>query len=103
MKLRDDLQMVLVQIPLSGFVAAVGPLPSLAYFVAVCARNELCTRIRHHLHQIPETELEAQVSPHAQDDDLTIKVTTSNSSSEHRNPALAPLSIHPGAEAQGGR
>src|SRR6202046_5992260 len=30
----------------------------------------------HHLHQIPEAELEAQVPPHAQDDDLTIKVPT---------------------------
>src|SRR5580698_11346751 len=30
----------------------------------------------HHLHQIPEAELEAQVPPHAQDDDLAIKVPT---------------------------
>jgi hypothetical protein len=100
--------MVLVRIPLSGFLAAVGPLTSgpltsLADFVAVCARNELRISIRRHLHQIPETEPEAQVSPHAQDDDLTIKVMTSNSSSEPRNPALPPLSIHPRAAAQGDR
>ena len=32
-----------------------------------------CTRA--HLHQISEAELEAQIPPHAQHDDLTIKVT----------------------------
>jgi hypothetical protein len=32
--------------------------------------------LRHHLHQIPESELEAEVPPHAQYDDLTIKVAT---------------------------
>jgi len=30
----------------------------------------------HHLRQIPEAQLEAQVPPHAQDDDLAIKVST---------------------------
>ena len=30
----------------------------------------------HHLHKIPEAELEAQVPPYAQDDDLAIKVPT---------------------------
>jgi hypothetical protein len=32
--------------------------------------------LSHHLHQIPKAELEAQVPPHAQDDDLTLKVAT---------------------------
>src|ERR1700720_4552943 len=31
--------------------------------------------LAHHLRQVPETELEAQVPPHAQDDELTIKVS----------------------------
>ena len=30
----------------------------------------------HHLHQIPEAQLEAQVPTHAQDDDLAIKMPT---------------------------
>src|SRR5580700_3280189 len=39
----------------------------------VCHRQ---AAFRHHLHQVPEAELEAQVPPHAQDNDLTIKVAT---------------------------
>src|ERR1700733_7290274 len=40
----------------------------------------------HHLHQIPETELEAQVPPHAQDDDLAIKVPTTKQLVHARKP-----------------
>ena len=49
----------------------------------------------HHLHQISEAELEAQVPPHAQDDDLAVKVPTLNSSSKPCNLAIAPTSTHP--------
>jgi hypothetical protein len=32
--------------------------------------------LRHHLHQVPEAELETQVPPREEDSDLTIKVAT---------------------------
>jgi hypothetical protein len=30
----------------------------------------------HHLHQVTEAQLEAQIPPHTQDDDLTLEVPT---------------------------
>ena len=44
----------------------------------------------HHLDQVSEAEPEAQVPPHAQDDNFAIKVRPSNSSSTPGSPAIAP-------------
>src|SRR5271165_6749556 len=41
----------------------------------------------HHLHQVPEAELEAQVPPHAQHDDLTIEVATLEQFVQTREPS----------------
>jgi hypothetical protein len=40
----------------------------------------------HHLHQVSEAELEAQVPPYAQDDDLAIEVPTSMAGRIRRSP-----------------
>src|ERR1700744_6193414 len=51
----------------------------------------------HHLHQIPEAQLEAQVPPHAQDDDLAIKVPPVKHPFTSGSLAIASPSTHPWA------
>jgi len=41
--------------------------------IVVCAID---SRARHHLHQVAQTELEAKIPAHAQDDDFAVEVAT---------------------------
>jgi hypothetical protein len=52
--------------------------------------NQREAALRHHLHKIPEAEFEAQIPSHAQDDDLSVEVSTRKQLIQTHKPGHRP-------------
>jgi hypothetical protein len=57
--------------------------------------NQRQAALRHHLHEIPEAEFEAQIPSHAQDDDLSVEVSTFKQLIQTQKPDHRPAFCSP--------